>query len=717
MQPLSETQKAGAGRRGENHKSTIFGVLTKWKKRRDAKKRRSWALQLIAASGLFDAEWYLENNPDVADAGVDPLRHYLERGGFEGRAPSAGFSSRWYLTRYEDVANAEINPLLHYLKKGKAEGREPLPRRPSELRSGGLDLPHPDAAHVKKYIADHAGRTCKIAVYTAVVGGYDRLIVPKKLNPDIDYVVFSDQPADTYGVWQVRPIPYYHPDKTRMARYVKTHPHVLLCEYETAIWVDANVAIYTDLEEYVARVRSAEADIGCVVHPQRDCVFEEAKACKELNKDDHATIDRQIERYRAHGVEPGAGLFETNFMVFDLTKARVNEMLRLWWSEIDLHSRRDQLSIGWALRKSQADVVPVLPAEFCCRNHPDFELLSHRETRSRRPPAALADLARRADPYSAERYADVKACRLQNLRPRRADAIVCVWNALEDVKLCLDAVVTHLEANQNLIVVNDKSDHPTTAFLREFAAAHRQMTLIENAENLGYTKSANRGLAASDADFRVLLNSDTIVSAGWLAKMMDVAYSNNAIGIVGPMSNAASWQSIPDTRSTKGQTAINALPPNVTPAECDEACEQWSLGDCFPSVPLVHGFCLGIKSEVIDKIGCFDDVNFARFYGEENDYCFRARRAGFELAIATNVFVYHAKSRSIAQEIRLIHMEAAGKRFREIYGAEEVALAVKQMAEHPLLQRMRECAIPFWNTAQAPAPARVAGGLSERPAT
>jgi len=78
---------------------------------------------LIRSSGLFDGEWYLEKNPDVAQAGLEPVRHYLEHGGFEGRDPGPGFSSGWYLDTYEDVRNSGINPLVHYLKFGRKEGR------------------------------------------------------------------------------------------------------------------------------------------------------------------------------------------------------------------------------------------------------------------------------------------------------------------------------------------------------------------------------------------------------------------------------------------------------------------------------------------------------------------------------------------------------------------------------------------------------------------
>lgn len=78
---------------------------------------------LIEASALFNAGWYLAHNSDVADARMDPAIHYLRHGGFERRDPSPDFSSGWYLDRYEDVKQSGLNPLVHYLRYGKSEGR------------------------------------------------------------------------------------------------------------------------------------------------------------------------------------------------------------------------------------------------------------------------------------------------------------------------------------------------------------------------------------------------------------------------------------------------------------------------------------------------------------------------------------------------------------------------------------------------------------------
>ena len=75
----------------------------------------------------FDSDWYLSQNPDVADANMNPAQHYWDFGWHEGRDPSAAFSTDFYLAAHPDVALAGMNPLEHYLAWGITEGREIAP--------------------------------------------------------------------------------------------------------------------------------------------------------------------------------------------------------------------------------------------------------------------------------------------------------------------------------------------------------------------------------------------------------------------------------------------------------------------------------------------------------------------------------------------------------------------------------------------------------------
>jgi len=82
-------------------------------------------IRLIQRSGLFDEKFYLEKNPDVADSGIQAVKHFLLFGGTEGRNPSEKFDSSFYLEQNPDVKASGMNPLVHYLKFGKEVARMP----------------------------------------------------------------------------------------------------------------------------------------------------------------------------------------------------------------------------------------------------------------------------------------------------------------------------------------------------------------------------------------------------------------------------------------------------------------------------------------------------------------------------------------------------------------------------------------------------------------
>lgn len=279
------------------------------------------------------------------------------------------------------------------------------------------------------------------------------------------------------------------------------------------------------------------------------------------------------------------------------------------------------------------------------------------------------------------------------------DIIVCVHNALADVKVCLTSVIEQTKRPFTLYLVNDGSDEATTVYLRQFAAGCASCLLLENPVAEGYTRAANKGLRASTADYVVLLNSDTIVSASWLDKVIECGESDPHLGLIGPLSNAASWQSIPECYSPDGEWAINALPVGYSVNDMARLVETVSEKQ-FPRVPFVNGFCFAIKRALIAAIGYFDEEAFPKGYGEENDYCLRAAQAGYAIAIADHCYVYHAKSKSYTPEGRARLARAGREALLRKYGEERVRREVDILRHDPVLAGIRN---------------RVRAALHERP--
>ena len=79
----------------------------------------------LKAAELFDGNWYLEQNPDVAAAGMNPLTHYVLQGWRERRSPDAMFDARWYAQTYLQSAGNNVDPLADYLHRGEQSGASP----------------------------------------------------------------------------------------------------------------------------------------------------------------------------------------------------------------------------------------------------------------------------------------------------------------------------------------------------------------------------------------------------------------------------------------------------------------------------------------------------------------------------------------------------------------------------------------------------------------
>lgn len=543
---------------------------------------------------------------------------------------------------------------------------------------------HPAAqsAILSRYHRLRAGENPRIAFISAIAGGYDFPKWHEHLIPYADYLLFSDS-LRHHPLYDVRPFSYFNIDPTRTARFIKTHPHIFAADYEVAVWVDGNIIIRGDLSEDIEEFIQSGSPIGGIRHPFRASIYGEAVTCIARAKDDATVIDRQLARYRIENAAPDF-LIETNLMMFRINHPDLPGVMNRWWGEIENGSRRDQISLPYAMQVSGVECHWITSPGVSVRNHCKLALLAHERHRD---PASMVkpDVEAATPPFQ-----DIRETRIEAQAQRRMDVVVCVHNALDCVKRCLASVAANRDPScHRIIIVNDGSALETGEWLREFVRQNENCHLIEHEVAQGYTCAANAGMAASDGEALVLLNSDTEVAPNWIEKLFDTFDSFTGIGIVGPMSNAASHQSLPEHRSSNGNTAINELPSGFSVADMDRWCEEQADNVGSALVPLVHGFCFAIGRELRDAIGHFDEEAFPFGYGEETDYCMRAANAGFLLAIALHTFVFHEKSKSYDEKKRQALMKKGSAKVREIHGQYRIHNAVKSMQNNPSLVRLR----------------------------
>ena len=229
---------------------------------------------------------------------------------------------------------------------------------------------------------------------------------------------------------------------------------------------------------------------------------------------------------------------------------------------------------------------------------------------------------------------------------KNIDIIVPIYNAYEFTEECIKSVIRNTDLNKHtLVLINDKSpDEKILPMLLKYREQYqdKKIVVLDNEENMGFVKTVNKGMQYSENDV-ILLNSDTEVTARWIEKIQECAYSNQYIATATPLTNNGTICSVPNFGID------NELPENMTLEEYNEMIEK-SSKNRYPELTTGNGYCMYIKRAVIQEIGLFDDKTFGKGYGEENDFCYRALDHGYTNVLCDNTFIYHKGTQSFKKE-------------------------------------------------------------------
>ena len=194
----------------------------------------------------------------------------------------------------------------------------------------------------------------KVAVYTAIIGKYDKLEEPKFVSPYCDYFIFTDAEVPDNSTWKKRCLPttreYLELGNYQRAKYFKIFPHKLFPQYDYSIWVDGNITIVGDLIPFINRM--GNKSMAEFKHPNNDCAYNEAYSIVSQGKAQGYEVRRQIEQYRKEGFPDHYGLFENSFIIRKHNDEKCIQLMDMWWNQMKQFTWRDQLSLSYVLWKS-----------------------------------------------------------------------------------------------------------------------------------------------------------------------------------------------------------------------------------------------------------------------------------------------------------------------------------------------------------------------------
>jgi hypothetical protein len=190
----------------------------------------------------------------------------------------------------------------------------------------------------------------KLVIYTSFTGDYDTLKDPEFIDENCDYVCFSDNSNLSSNIWEIRKIEESNLDNNRKAKKYKVLPHKYFPEYKYSFWIDGSFKIKGNIREYIYKY--INSSMLCVIHPERDCIYDEAESSKYFPRYSDLIISKQIENYRINQMPLNVGLPVLGAIFRQHNDTEIIKLMEMWWEEIITYTNQDQLSLSYLLWKT-----------------------------------------------------------------------------------------------------------------------------------------------------------------------------------------------------------------------------------------------------------------------------------------------------------------------------------------------------------------------------
>ncbi|MDP4299853.1 hypothetical protein [Leptothrix discophora] len=200
----------------------------------------------------------------------------------------------------------------------------------------------------------------KTIIYTCITKGYDELLPPQGEFEGIEFICINDGNIVVPPPWINIPI-----TGDLSGALLNRHAKICYFEYECLnsaeilIYVDGSISITGDTSDLVNNVISNDGHTFLYEHPQRDCVYDEAKACFVSMKSNLKETRRFLERIRAAGLPKNLGLFEGGVIIRKAASIECKRLMLEWWQEYLNGIKRDQLALIFSAWKAGTNITSL----------------------------------------------------------------------------------------------------------------------------------------------------------------------------------------------------------------------------------------------------------------------------------------------------------------------------------------------------------------------
>ena len=512
-----------------------------------------------------------------------------------------------------------------------------------------------------------------IVVCTAITGNKDNL-KDDQCSIGADLICYTDNMSIKSDTWEIRPACNIFSDPNRNAKIHKVLIHQYFPEYKYTLWIDGDTYLRTSVLELIKKYLK-DFDIVVSKHHVRNTIYQEANVCIKNRQDNASKIQEQIGLYKKSQLKLDK-LWECPFILRKNNK-KIEKFNNYWWSEICRHSKRDQISFAYTVRKLNLKVdifegtmvssnyfkksphaIPrkvivkkeVITGEAQKKVIKDgcVEVVINKVTtweREQLSPGQKVKVSQVVSdrwinrgiahyPMYPKRSQVEEVRDIQYKKHNKVSIIMLVVDELIYIKKCLASLHKYTE-DFELIVVLNGSNKETADYIKSMSRFDLQV--IVNKKNMGFPYGCNQGIKVAKYDYLCFLNTDTLLSPNWLGILMDTFKDKKDAGLCGPYTskcgeNGQAYPGLREKRFEMGQ------------AEVDEVASKMKKG--YKKL-CITGFCYLVKKEVFNKVGVFDYKRFKLGNEEETELNWRAKElGGYEAYLVEGAYVHHFSNRT-----------------------------------------------------------------------
>ncbi len=218
----------------------------------------------------------------------------------------------------------------------------------------------------------------KKLLYTVITGEYDQLNEIQSPLPNWDYVCFTDNPQLRSRTWRIEVFKNNHDlDPVRLSRYYKINNHLVDSGYYLSVYVDANVRIRGNLDNFLVQALPPDKTLGLMLHPFHSSLAEEIDLCTALGKDTEPLLRAQYHHYvEEQGFRDPYPHITGRLIIRRSDNAATQKLMETWFSQLLTWSRRDQVAFNYALSQNP-EVTPHYIPYWILRCY--FQKMDHAE--------------------------------------------------------------------------------------------------------------------------------------------------------------------------------------------------------------------------------------------------------------------------------------------------------------------------------------------------